>query len=97
MKIKKIRTRTRLFCKHVWCMTCVDKSPAKIKRADKMIPARRAHYDLAGDKCTIDPRVIGICDDCLAKKSNFHKNNAQDVDISNPHLIYGGLNSSELI
>ena len=55
-----------------------------------MIPARRAHYDLASDNCTIDPRVVGICKECLESKSNFHKNNAEPVNINHEHLVYSG-------
>lgn len=85
------RKKPRLVLRQVWCIFCLDKVRPCITRADFIIPARNGHYDLSLDKCTIDPRVVGVCIKCLKTKNQFQKSNAAPVDINHEHLIYGGV------
>ena len=84
----KSELKPRILTRQVWCIFCLSKPVKCITRADKMIPMRRGHFDLAYDNCTIDPRVVGICTQCLSNKSNFHKNNAQAVDVDHEYLVF---------
>jgi hypothetical protein len=79
--------KSRLLVKQVWCMTCFDKQPPVIKKADFLIPVRANHYDLSEDGFTIDHRVIGICKKCLKNKNHFQKSNTEPVDFNHKHIV----------
>lgn len=83
-----IKEKPRLIGKQVWCQTCIDKRPPNIKAAEFLIPLREGHYDLHPNGVDIDPRVCGVCAECLACKGKFQRDNAQVVDITHNHFVY---------
>ena len=71
----------------IWCVDCLRKKPPIVTNSSKLIPLRSAHYELSQDGLTIDKRVVGVCEECLEKRGDFHKKNAQPVDYDNPNLV----------
>ena len=83
-----IKDKSRLLGKQVWCQTCVDKRPPRIKVAEFLIPLREKPYDLHPNGVDIDRRLSGVCAECLACKGKFQQDSAQAVDINHGHFVY---------
>ena len=74
--------------RRVWCSVCVEKRPPIIRSADFMVYVRATPYGLADDGLTIDRRVSGVCASCGDSLTGWQKDSIQEVDITNPHLVY---------
>jgi hypothetical protein len=83
-----IKEKPRLLGRQVWCQSCINERPPRIKSADFLIPVRQNPYDLCRDGLDIDPRVNGICQECLSEKGRFQQMSAEPVDINHRHLVY---------
>jgi hypothetical protein len=83
-----LKGKPRLLGRQVWCQTCVNERPPRIKSADFLIPMRKKPYDLCRDNLGIDRRVHGVCDKCLSKKEKFQRVNTEAVDIDHRFLVY---------
>lgn len=70
----------------VCCVECDVKGV--IRWADVLVPVRTKHYDLCERKLDIDPRLMGICYECLEDKNQFQKGNTEDVDAQHKDLVY---------
>ena len=74
--------------KKVWCSICIEKRPPIIKPAKWLVPFRVGHYTLLPDQSDFDLRLVAVCDECLATKNKFQRDNKIVVDIDNKNLIY---------
>ena len=70
------------------CSVCERKIEPVIRSADFMVNVRATPYGLADDGVTIDMRVSGVCADCGDSLTEWQKGGIQEVDLSNPHLVY---------
>lgn len=73
--------------KKVLCFDCLGKKPITIKHASFLVFFRELPYDFIKNEVGIDPRVVGVCKECLGDRNDFQKKNAIPVNADHPDIF----------
>ncbi len=82
-----------LLAYQLWCSVCLDKIHPIIRPSTYLIPHRTQPYAMLPGEACIDHGFVGVCDECLATRNKFQRNNHKVVELSHRLDIYKEMQS----